>query len=42
MIVQIRDVEGDPRVRILRQMFNEGSLDIQEFGFRLRQVKDSY
>ena len=36
--ILIRDIEGDPRVRILRQMYNEGSLDIHQFGYRLREL----
>ena len=39
-LIAIRNIEGDPRVRILRQMFNEGSLDIHEFGYRLRQTQE--
>jgi len=38
--ILIRDIEGNPRVRILRQMYNEGSLDIHEFSYRLRQLKE--
>ncbi len=38
--ILIRDIEGNPRVRILRQMYNEGGLDIHQFGYRLRQLKE--
>jgi len=42
MPMLIRDIEGNPKVRVLRQMYNEGSIDINEFGYGLRQVRESY
>lgn len=41
-LIAIRNIEGDPRVRILRQMFNEGSIDLHRFARRLREIKESY
>ena len=38
--ILIRDIEGSPRVRVLRQMYEEGSIDIHQFGYRLRQLSE--
>ena len=40
-IVKLRDIEGDPRIMILRQMYKEGKLDIHQFAHRLRQTQES-